>query len=335
MMLRVMMGINLFSAALHAEAPPPPTTATVPAVAPAITLRAGELSALIHLPDAEHGHYRGSRFDWSGMIGEVRLGGDIFWNEWNPSPNATADHDNATGPAMEFGMEAPVGYDDAAVGEGFIKIGVGVLKRLNDKPYFFRGAYPILDTGTWTVQPDDSGREVTFVQNLTFGDYGYTYEKRVALAGDQSLLIACRLVNTGSKPLQSEVYAHNFYRPGSEGWVPGLSVTFDQSIKPAKNAIPLGAADFAADAVRVTQLLPENQGAWIPLDYDAARPPRSYRVVKDGRLHMEVTFDFDPSRIVVYGLTETLCVEPFRKIDLQPGQHVTWSYTHRFEAIDK
>ncbi|MEO6910898.1 MAG: hypothetical protein ABI158_08240 [Edaphobacter sp.] len=41
------------------------------------------------------------------------------------------------------------GYDAAKPGETFLKPGVGVLRRIDSKPYSFSTAYPIVDGGTW------------------------------------------------------------------------------------------------------------------------------------------------------------------------------------------
>jgi len=299
--------------------------------APSVQLSAGELSATVYLPDPQTGHYRGTRFDWSGMVGELRLGKDVFWNEWNPSPNATGDHDNAVGPAMEFGMDAPIGYDSATVGGGFVKIGVGVLERATTKPYFFRGQYRVLDPGVWKVMPDARGREVTFVHSLRLGQIAYVYEKRVALTDDRSLLIACRLWNTGEQSFGTSVYAHNFYRLGDRGWMSGATLRFDRPVKQAANAKGVGAVSFDAQGLTANELKP-GQSAWIPLDYDADNPPRAYTLTCD-TLQLAVSLDFAPTRLVVYGLPEMMCVEPFKEIKLEPGAVAEWSYAYQFDRV--
>ncbi len=45
---------------------------------PKITLANGEIVTDIFLPDAEKGYYRDARFDWSGMIDQIRMGEHTF-----------------------------------------------------------------------------------------------------------------------------------------------------------------------------------------------------------------------------------------------------------------
>ena len=53
------------------------------------------------------------------------------------------------GPADEF---RPLGYDAAKPGGAFVKIGVGMLKRTDEKAYDAFRLYPIADHGKWSVK---------------------------------------------------------------------------------------------------------------------------------------------------------------------------------------
>src|SRR5262245_15884573 len=71
--------------------------------------------APLYLPDAERGYYRGTRFDWSGMIGGLEYAGHRFYGPWFDRIDPPV-HDftyagpeivvgrasGATGPAEEF-----------------------------------------------------------------------------------------------------------------------------------------------------------------------------------------------------------------------------------------
>ena len=137
----------------------------------------GKMNAVVFLPDTEKGYYRGARFDWSGLVACVSLNGHTFFGEWfnryDPMIN-----DAVTGPAEEF--REPNGYDDAKPGDPFVKLGVGVVKRIDDQPYTIGGAYPVLDHGKWTVKVHKDS--ITFRQELhsTLG-YAYIYEKTLSL----------------------------------------------------------------------------------------------------------------------------------------------------------
>jgi hypothetical protein len=142
--------ISQFAAAQTEAAAPPalpppasPTCENVPhADHPHVRLTSGGMNAVVFLPDVEKGYYQAARFDWSGLVACVSLNGHTFFGEWfnryDPMTN-----DAVTGPAEEF--REPIGYDDAKPGDPFVKLGVGVLKRINDQPYTIGGAFPILD----------------------------------------------------------------------------------------------------------------------------------------------------------------------------------------------
>jgi hypothetical protein len=42
-----------------------------------VELKTNGLKMTVYLPDAEKGFYRGTRFDWSGVIGPVRSGTSV------------------------------------------------------------------------------------------------------------------------------------------------------------------------------------------------------------------------------------------------------------------
>jgi hypothetical protein len=59
-------------------------------------------------------------------------------------------NDAVTGPSEEF--REPIDYEDAKPGDPFVKVGVGVLQRLDGKIYKIGTPFPILDNGSWTVK---------------------------------------------------------------------------------------------------------------------------------------------------------------------------------------
>ena len=74
------------------------------------------------LPDEEKGFYCGTRFDWSGQMLRVSCEGHRFFEPWR-FPHDPLLHNAASGPAEEFGMFAPSGYEDARPGETFLNNG--------------------------------------------------------------------------------------------------------------------------------------------------------------------------------------------------------------------
>src|SRR5262245_30517083 len=103
----------------------------------------------LHLPDAKTGFYRGTRFDWSGVIGSAEFAGHDFFPQWFQRTEAKVRdfiYDGAdivagpctaiTGPAEELATDGKaLGFDEAKPGGTFIKIGVGVLRKPDDAKY--------------------------------------------------------------------------------------------------------------------------------------------------------------------------------------------------------
>src|SRR5919206_893566 len=50
--------------------------------APQADIGNGEIRAKLYLPDAEHGYYRATRFDWSGVIASLEYKGHNYFGKW-------------------------------------------------------------------------------------------------------------------------------------------------------------------------------------------------------------------------------------------------------------
>ena len=59
----------------------------------------GLVNAVVYLPDAKDGYNRGSRFDWSGMVGCLAYKGHTYFGVWFPHYDPLL-HDAITGPVM-------------------------------------------------------------------------------------------------------------------------------------------------------------------------------------------------------------------------------------------
>ncbi len=116
---------------------------------PKAAISNGAVNAVLYLPDAKNGYYRGSRFDWSGVVGCLAYKGHTYFGVWFPHYDPLL-HDAITGPVEEFRSsngDSALNYDQAKPGEPFVKIGVGVLRKIDDSPYKFTAAYPLIDGG--------------------------------------------------------------------------------------------------------------------------------------------------------------------------------------------
>ena len=88
----------------------------------------GWIRAKIYLPDAQNGYYRGTRFDWSGVVYSLQYAGHNYYGPWVQRRDAKVRDfvyegsdivggpcSSIAGPADEFGQ---VGWEEAKPGGG-------------------------------------------------------------------------------------------------------------------------------------------------------------------------------------------------------------------------
>jgi hypothetical protein len=217
---------------------------------PQATIQNKQLRLTVFLPDAKNGFYTGTRFDWSGVIGDLQFAGHHLYRPWftgvDPAVRDFVFKDDGiiasantamTGPAEEF--QTPQGYDTAKADGTFLKIGVGILRKPDDAAYFFGKHFEIVDGGTWTTHATPAS--ITFEQTLkdaTTG-YAYVYSKTIRLVGQtSSFVIEHHLRNTGTQPLTTRLYDHNFLTIDGLGVGSADSITVPYTIQPTRAPDP-------------------------------------------------------------------------------------------------
>jgi len=303
-----------------------PTFAQTP---PTARITNGPVLATLYLPDANTGYYRGVRFDWSGVIASLEHGGHSYFGVWFDRYEPTL-HDAITGPVEEF---APLGYDAAQPGGTFLKPGVGVLRRRDDKPYHFTTPFELVNGGTWTV--DAKPDHVTFVQELRDpGGYAYRYEKTVRLTpGQPQLVLEHRLTNLGQRRLETTVYDHNFLVMDRQPSGPDFSVKFPFAVGTVGPEHPLVRAE--GREVRFAQPLEKGNSAYLALtghgptaaDYDIRVENRR---TKAG---VRIRGDRPMAKLAFWTNPANLSPEPFLALDVAPGQTTTWTITYDFYEV--
>jgi len=298
-------------------------------------------------PDAAKGFYRGTRFDWSGMITRVTFAGHAFYGPWfDATDPAVRDYvddgkvltagtvNAASGPADEFVPpqgEMPPGYAEAGVGGTFVKIGVGRLVRPDDKPYDRFRPYAIAGNNGW--QMIRSGRALRFVQRLAAdaSGYGYTYEKTLTMAPGGALTIAHRLTNTGTKPFRTQVYNHNFTRIDDQDSGPPLRIDTPWALGPVP-ARATGLADTQGGTVRLLQPLPAGAVVSLPVPTIPADASAASFAMRGAGASVFVNGDHPLTRAQIWMIRKAAAVEPFILLDLPPGAIRTWAWHYRFAA---
>jgi len=295
----------------------------------------GLIRAKLHLPDAEKGYYRATRFDWSGVIASLQYQGHNYFGQWFERYDPKL-HDAIMGPVEEFltNGNTALGYDEAKAGGTFIRIGVGVLRK-PEEPQFRRfNTYEIVDPGTWTVHTAKDA--VEFVQEVTdpASGYAYLYRKTVRLVKNKpQLILEHRLKNTGRKPIETDVYNHNFFVIDAQPSGPDFTIKFPFEARATDDLGNL--AEVRGNQLTYLQELGKGQRVFTELkgfgesakDYDFRVENRKtgagVRVISDRPL----------SKVIFWSIRTVLSPEAYIKMRIEPGREFDWRISYEFYTL--
>lgn len=303
--------------------------------APHLSLSNGFITATVY-PPGDNAFYQGTRFDHAGVIGSLKLGGHEFYGPWfsATAPDVrdyswiggevvTGPASATMGPAEEFD---PVGFDQATPGGTFLLPGVGLLIRPDDKPYDHFAAYARAP-GNETRTMDSTGNSVTMTHAVSGGGFGYVYEKTLTLVpGKPQLVIAHVLRNTGTRPIVTSVYDHNFVilNPGQADMT--VTLPFAPPQPPANSRLTV-----RGNTIHWPQALEERQTASMTM----SMTPQPYDfTVTDTKTGASVRTQADvpASQYKLWSIRTVMAVEPYVALDIPPGGEKHWSYTYTYNA---
>lgn len=313
-----------FTALALAQAPDP-------AGFPSAELSNGAITAKFHLPDPQKGYYRGTRFDWSGQIYSLRTKNHEYFGRWFPKYDPKL-HDAIMGPVEEFRTtDGGLGYSDAKPGDPFIRVGVGVVKRIDEKPFNSFTTYDILDSGKWSVKKGRS--QIRFTHQLKGpNSYAYQYTKTIRLAGkDPRMVIEHSLKNTGRKSIKISQYNHNFFVMDGQPSGPNTYVKFPFELKETRR-FNREFAETNGTEVRYLKELQTGQSIIAELtgfgptasDYDLRLENRK------ARAGVRIRGDRPLSKVVFWSIRTVFSPEPYIDIEVDPGKITRWTYTYDF-----
>jgi hypothetical protein len=295
----------------------------------------GQLKAKLYLPDAQRGYYQGTRFDWSGQIPSLEFQGHQFFGQWFDKYDPKI-HDAIQGPVEEFLTNLKgLGYDEAKPGESFVKIGVGAIRKPEERAFRQFGTYEIADNGKWTVKTGPGFVEFTQTLGDTNG-YAYVYRKTVRLVkGRPVMLLEHSLKNTGRKAIESSVYEHNFYMIDNQPAGPEYVVKFPWDVH-AKADLK-GAAEVRGKELAYLQELPKGQSVYTEIegfgdqtsDYDIRVENRA------AGAGVRQTANRPISAAHFWSIRSTVCPEAFIDMKIEPGHEFTWNISYEFYNLPK
>ncbi len=305
---------------------------------PSVELSNDVIKVSVYLPDAQKGYYRGTRFDWSGIISQVEYNGHTYFGEWKQTHDPN-NHDDITGPVEEFrtgSFDKPsaLGYDQAKPGEAFIKIGIGLLEKPDEPDYRFWNAYRIIRPGEWEVK---YGKDwIEFIQDFD-GKNGwhYLYTKKIILAKEMpEFTMFHQLKNIGIKPIETSQYNHNFFIIDNATVGKNYILRFPFDVKIVRDLSATIEAKgreiiFKRD-LKEESIFTELEGfGESPKDYEITveNTETSAGVVIKGDVPL-VHFNF-------WAIDTTICPEPFIDASLDVGEEKEWNITYVFYVKDK
>ena len=311
----------------------------------------GILGVGLYLPDPKQGFYRGTRFDWSGVIHSLKYNGHDYYGPWFTKTDPKVidfifDGDDIiagpcsaiTGPVEEFSSNgSALGFGEAKPGGTFIKIGVGVLRRPDKEDYNPYRLYDIVDPGKWSVQRKDDS--VQFTQELSDPNsgYGYRYTKTVQLSKSKpEMVLEHTLENTGRRKIETSVYDHNFLVLDKEPTGPDFVVTVPFTLK----AEHLEGADLARiGGHQFTYRRNLSGRETVAAEFSGfGNTAADYNITIENSkagVGMKIVGNRPLSREHLWSIRSVVSMEPFIDMSIEPGKAFTWKYDYSYYSLNQ
>jgi hypothetical protein len=298
--------------------------------------------------------YNRTRFDWTAFITQITL--DRQHTFCVPEDYDPAKGTGGIGLCNEFGIEAPIGYDDAQVGESFPKLGIGLLKKPDDGPYNFFRPHEIVEKFPISVKAQ-ADRVRFVVEPLPCRGYEARLTKTVQVQ-DNQLEIAYHLENTGTQVIATHEYCHNFVGIDQQPVGPDYTLHFPyaiqfhddiaamrQNVPPPLRSLPHEEIDQRIrEYIQGSRAILNVQGQTLSLHATPERPfycrPAGFSLTEQPQwelthtsgVNMREYDSFSPWRVAVWGVAHVISAEIFVDIRLEPGQKQEWTRRYEFGA---
>jgi hypothetical protein len=216
-----------------------------------------------------------------------------------------------------------------------VKIGVGILKRPDEKAYDAFRLYPIADHGKWSVKA--KGDSIEIIQILSHGSSGYGYEYRKTLRlvkGKSEMELAHSLKNTGTNAIETQVYNHNFLIIDGKGPQAGTAVMLPFAVSTARKPNPEFAAIEGNKVVYMKTLAGEDVVSFPISGFGDTASDHEIRVESSAlKAGMSVRGDKPLKSINLWSIRSNVSVEPFITVSIAPGKEFRWTSSYRYYSM--
>jgi hypothetical protein len=308
----------------------------------------GLVKVKLYLPDAVNGFYRGTRFDWSGVVADLEYKGHSYYGPWftGTDPNVSdfiykgseiiaGPCSAISGPVEEF--NPALGYDDAKAGGTFLKIGVGILRKTDDQPYSPYHLFPIVNGGKWSVSKGADFVEFTQELKDPASGYGYIYRKKLSLVkGKPEMTIEHSLKNVGTQPIHTNVYDHNFLVLDKQQTNAAFSIRFpfDVTATPPPDK---EMAEIRKNQILYRKTLEGEERVYFSID-GFGKSASDYKVrVENTKANagMTITGDHPLFKASLWSIRSVIAVEPFIDLSIEPGAESQWKYDYEYYTLPR
>jgi hypothetical protein len=274
-------------------------------------------------------NYMGSRFDWSGKITSLKFQNiEVTGVE---RTNITTDIQYGKGFYNEFGIDSPLGFESAEIGDWFHKIGVGLLKK-DTATYDFQKGY-LVKPAKFNSTSSSTKISISCTSKI-YNGYGYILNKEIELL-ESGFSIHYRLKNTGNKPFDTNEYNHNFLAVNKDLIGSHYHLKFPFPLQPAhfgetvnpEHKVVLGKNDFSFLGT------PQEQFFFSNLSGGTSVTAQWELLNKKSKIRIRETGSFNTNNINLWGWTHVISPELFHNISLQPGQATEWTRTYEIFSL--
>ena len=225
-------------------------------------------------------------------------------------------------------FECPIGYDEANIGDCFIKIGVGIQKKISTNMYTNWDQHPIVTKFPVEVVKNDN--VLIFKQRGDLNKrYAYDYEKIVEFCDSNRFLIKHKLLNTGSVTWRTLWYSHAFLPLENSIGGTIIELTSNSIIKKVPRFLKSANGGFTY------QVSKNVDSECINWEIDHRTLNRQSIIDLNLGYHYLAEGDYGYNELQVYVNNYIISPEPKVQIEIAPGNKFEWSTKYSFTDIDE
>tara|TARA_R110000822_G_scaffold6493_11_gene27508 strand:- start:696 stop:1580 length:885 start_codon:yes stop_codon:yes gene_type:complete len=274
-------------------------------------------------------NYNAARFDWTGKIVNVK-----FQNiQLASSERITTKNETQIGKGFynEFGIDTALGFNEAAIGGWFHKIGVGLLRKESER-YLFSENHEI-KPAEFEINYTSNSILITCISVL-HNRYSYILRKEIELL-ENGFTIHYRLENTGEKELITDEYVHNFTAIGKAFINENYILKFPFQLEPAlfietvnlEQKVAVGQTEIKFIGAPREQFFFSNLSGYKNVEAKWKLQNLKHKI------SISETGDFKTNKVNVWGWQHVISPELFINISLKPGKTKSWTRVYTISKI--